>query len=133
MKLRRSSGPSLVVIYWHDIPSVVLAHDGMRTHRGALPERFAAAIHAAAGGGGRAGSSASMQGWQRVERPCSPSLETEVDRAVRELAATLDEAALRDLVARTRAWLQAAQSLGSAATTASTEVTPHRTQDHSHA
>jgi hypothetical protein len=56
---------SLVVLYWRDIPSQVIAGIGRRAAKRALSDRFLAAIDAAAMRAGATSDEAYLAGWRR--------------------------------------------------------------------
>ena len=77
----------LVILYWRDVPSQVIARAGRKTAKRELPKRFMEAIDAAAMRAGATDTDAYLQGWRRGDpSPCGDDLE----RAAEEAAATLD-------------------------------------------
>ena len=102
MTRRSDNGPTLTVIWWHDLPGQVVARDGDRRHTQPLPLRFEKAIHRAAVGRGQAGTTAFVAGWRRESRGCSPDLEAEVAAATADLDRRFDDAALEALIANNR-------------------------------
>lgn len=101
MSRRARSTPQLTVIWWRDIPAQVVARDGARTVRAALPGRFQAAIDRAAMRAGVAGSDAYLELWERRSRPCDADLDAAVHTEVAELDRRFPPAALAGLVRAT--------------------------------
>jgi hypothetical protein len=98
---RRRAAPQLTVIWWRDIPAQVVARDGARSVKAALPDRFQAAIDRAALRAGAAGADAYLDLWNRRSRSCSPDLRGEVDAEVAALDRRFPAAALHALVRAT--------------------------------
>ena len=74
----------LVVLYWRDIPSQVIARAGRKTAKQELPKRFMEAIDAAAMRAGATDTDAYLQGWRRGDPSlCGDDLEKAVADAWR--------------------------------------------------
>lgn len=82
---RRSSGPTLTVIRWRDIPAQVTARDGDRTQKWELHRRFQVAIDRAAVLAGLETYDRYIAEWRSNARPCGPDLAAEVAAEVERL------------------------------------------------
>jgi Virulence factor len=91
--------PSLVILWWRDIPAQVVAREGRRTARRELPPRFAEAVDRAAMAGGARDEDAYLAAWRRSDpQPCGDDLEAEAQRLADRLDAEYPEARLGALV-----------------------------------
>jgi len=59
--------PSLIVVYWRDIPAQVIVRAGRRTAKRELPARFSEAIDMAAMRSGAAETDAYLAEWRRAD------------------------------------------------------------------
>ena len=76
----------IVVTYWRDIPSQVVAKAGRKTEKRMLPERFQEAIDMAAMRGGAAETDAYLEEWRRAAPvECSDDLISEVEKVCARL------------------------------------------------
>jgi len=91
---RRSSGPTLTVIRWRDIPAQVTARDADGTQKWELQRRFQVAIDRAAVLAGLETYDRYIAEWRSDARPCGPDLAAEVAAEV----ARLDRAHPRELL-----------------------------------
>ena len=90
----------LVVLYWRDMPSQVIARAGRKTAKQELPKRFMEAIDAAAMRAGATDADAYLQGWRRGDPSlCGDDLEKAVADTVTEIDRTYDSVRLQRLVA----------------------------------
>ena len=82
---------SLIVLYWRDIPSQVIAKAGRRTAKRELSERFIRAIDAAAMHAGAKSADAYLEDWRRgAPVDCGDDLDAEADAAAARLEAEYD-------------------------------------------
>ena len=77
--------PSLVIVYWRDIPAQVIVGKGRRASKKQLPERFEQAIDRAAMKTGAAGDDAYLAEWRKsnpieVEGDAEEVAKSEADR-----------------------------------------------------
>jgi hypothetical protein len=92
--------PDLIILYWRDIPSQVIAKAGRKTAKRELSERFITAIDAAAMRAGASASDAYLADWRRgAPTPCGDDLEAEASAAAARLEAEYDAARLAALAA----------------------------------
>ncbi len=92
--------PDLIILYWRDIPSQVIAKAGRKTAKRELSERFIKAIDAAAMRAGASASDAYLADWRRgAPTPCGDDLEAEASAAAARLEAEYDTARLAALAA----------------------------------
>lgn len=89
----------LVILYWRDIPSQVIARSGRTTAKAELPKRFLEAIDAAAMRAGATGTDAYLESWRRGEPiRCGDNLEQAVADATAAIEATYGTDRLRRLI-----------------------------------
>ncbi|PID60752.1 MAG: hypothetical protein CSB44_09385 [Gammaproteobacteria bacterium] len=89
----------LIVIYWRDIPSQVMARAGRKKARTMLPPRFMEGIDRAAMRAGKGSSDAYMEDWHRErETTDADDLQAAVERRAAELADQFNEEYLERLV-----------------------------------
>ena len=82
---------NLVILYWRDIPSQVIAKAGRTTAKRELSERFIRAIDAAAMRSGAAETDAYLAEWRRGDpAPCGDDLEAEANAAAARIEAEYD-------------------------------------------
>ena len=81
--------PSLVIVYWRDIPAQVIVGKGRRASKIQLPERFEQAIDRAAMKTGAAGDDAYLAEWRKTE---PTEVEGDAEEVVKREAARLDAA-----------------------------------------
>ena len=92
--------PDLIVLYWRDMPSQVIARAGRKTAKRELPKRFMEAIDAAAMRADATDTDTYLQGWRRGDpSPCGDDLEKVAEEAVATLDRTYDTARLQRLIA----------------------------------
>jgi Virulence factor len=90
----------LVVLYWRDMPSQVIARAGRKTAKQELPKRFMEAIDAAAMRAGATDTDAYLQGWRRGDpSPCGDDLEKAAADAVADIDRAYDSVRLQRLIA----------------------------------
>lgn len=90
----------LVVLYWRDMPSQVIARAGRNTAKRELPKRFMEAIDAAAMRAGATDTDAYLQGWRRGDpSQCGDDLEKAVEEAVAAFDRAYVAARLQRLIA----------------------------------
>jgi hypothetical protein len=90
----------LVVVYWRDIPSQVIAKTGRANEKRMLPDRFQEAIDMAAMRDNAAGTDDYLADWRRAEPlPCGDDLAQEAERAAADLDAKFDKERLKALIA----------------------------------
>ena len=90
----------LVVLYWRDMPSQVIARAGRKTAKQELPKRFMEAIDAAAMRAGATDTDAYLAGWRRGDpSPCGDDLEKAVADAVANFDRSYDGPRLQRLIA----------------------------------
>jgi hypothetical protein len=90
----------LVVLYWRDMPSQVIARAGRKTAKQELPKRFMEAIDAAAMRAGATDTDAYLAGWRRGDPSlCSDDLEKAVADAVASFDRSYDGPRLQQLIA----------------------------------
>ncbi len=89
---------SLIVLYWRDIPSQVIAKRDRASAKRVLPHRFTVAIDAAAMHAGATSTDAYLEDWRRGEpSPCGDDLEAEASAAAARLEAEYDDRRLARL------------------------------------
>lgn len=90
----------LVVVYWRDIPSQVIAKKGRRDQvKIVLAERFEKAIDRAAMRGGARSTDDYLAEWRKADPvEVSDDLEAEARKVADALEAEFDEARLKELV-----------------------------------
>ena len=89
---------NLVVLYWRDIPSQVIAKAGRKSAKRELSERFIKAIDAAAMRSGASETDAYLADWRRAAPvDCSDDLEAEAAAAAEKLEAEYDNERLAGL------------------------------------
>ena len=90
---------NLIILYWRDIPSQVIAKSGRRTAKRELSERFIRAIDAAAMHAGAKSADAYLEDWRRGDPlECGENLEAEAAAAADRLEAEYDADRLATLV-----------------------------------
>jgi Virulence factor len=91
---------SLVITYWRDIPSQVVAKAGRANEKRMLAERFQEAIDMAAMRSGAAGTDDYLNEWRRGEpAECSDDLAGEVERAAVAIDTDYGPERLKTLIA----------------------------------
>jgi hypothetical protein len=81
----------LIVVYWRDIPAQVIVKKGRQTAKRELSLRFTEAIDMAAMRSGAAATDDYLAEWRRAEpTPVSDELETEADKAAKDLEEAYD-------------------------------------------
>ncbi len=95
---RRSTGPTLTVITWRDIPAQVTARDGERQEKLELHRRFQVAIDRAAVKAGLDRYDDYIAQWRSAARPCGPDLAAEVAAEAARIDATYPRDTLDRLV-----------------------------------
>ena len=90
----------LIVVYWRDIPSQVIAQKSRREQvKKMLPDRFQVAIDAAAMRGDAEDTDSYLQEWRKsAPEDCSEDLEAEAAARAAALDAEFDKQRLRALV-----------------------------------
>jgi hypothetical protein len=92
---------NLIVLYWRDIPSQVIAKAGRKSAKRELSDRFIRAIDAAAMRSGADGTDAYLADWRRADAiECGEDLEAEAAAAADRLEADYDNARLTKLAAQ---------------------------------
>ena len=91
----------LVVVYWRDIPSQVIASAGRRNQaKVMLPGRFQQAIDAAAMKSGASDTDAYLEDWRKSEPvACGDDLQGAAEAEAERLDAAYDRERLRTLIA----------------------------------
>ena len=91
----------LVVVYWRDIPSQVIASAGRRNQsKRMLSDRFQQAIDAAAMKDGASDTDAYLQNWRRTDPvDCGDDLDAAAAAEAERLEAVYDRDRLRSLIA----------------------------------
>jgi len=87
------------VVFWKDIPSLVLSQEGDRTARVPLSQRFQDLIDAVAMRQGVTGAEAYLEGWQQGpagDRPGSP--ESVAEAVAADLEASFEEVLRKTLL-----------------------------------
>jgi hypothetical protein len=89
-----------IIVYWRDIPAQVIVKAGRRSVvKRELPLRFTEAIDMCAMRVGARDSDAYLAEWRKGDpEPVGDDLEAEADKAVEEILAKFDDAALKALV-----------------------------------
>ena len=91
---------SLVITYWRDIPSQVIAKAGRASEKRMLAARFQEAIDMAAMRSGAADSDDYLNEWRRGEpTACSDDLAGEVEKATRSIDNEYGPERLKALIA----------------------------------
>ena len=89
---------NLIILYWRDVPSQVIAKSGRRTAKRELSERFIRAIDAAAMHAGAKSADAYLEDWRRGDPiECGDDLEAEAAAAADRLEAEYDAVRLAAL------------------------------------
>jgi hypothetical protein len=88
----------LTVMYWHDIPSQVLARQGRERFAVQLSARFQEAIDSAAMFAGKSEADAYMEHWRKDISECSEDLQAEAEKKAGELEAVFTDEQLRQLI-----------------------------------
>ena len=84
--------PQLIVTYWRDIPTMVVAKQGRTSAKRELPLRFTEAIDMAAMRSGAAGTDDYLAEFRRSEpAECGSDLEAEVSAATAKIEADYDK------------------------------------------
>jgi hypothetical protein len=84
--------PQLIVTYWRDIPTMVVAKQGRASAKRELPLRFTEAIDMAAMRSGAAGTDDYLAEFKRSEPvECGSDLEAEVSAATAKIEADYDK------------------------------------------
>jgi hypothetical protein len=90
----------LVILYWRDIPSQVIARSGRTNEKRMLPDRFQEAIDMAAMRSGASGTDDYLADWRRTEpAACGEDLAAEAERAASALEAGFGSDRLKALIA----------------------------------
>ena len=91
----------LIVVYWRDIPSQVIAQKSRREQvKRMLPDRFQVGIDAAAMRGDAGDNDSYLQEWRKsAPEECSEDLEAEAEARASALEGEFDKERLRALVA----------------------------------
>ena len=90
---------NLIILYWRNVPSQVIAKSGRRTAKRELSERFIRAIDAAAMHAGAKSADAYLEDWRRGDPlECGDDLEAEAAAAADRLEAEYDADRLAALV-----------------------------------
>ena len=91
----------LVVVYWRDIPSQVIASAGRRNQaKVMLPDRFQQAIDAAAMKSGASDTHAYLEDWRRsTPTECGDDLQAAAEAEAGRLETAYDRERLRALIA----------------------------------
>ncbi len=91
----------LVIVYWRDIPSQVIASAGRRNlAKVMLSDRFQQVIDAAAMKGGASDTDAYLEDWRKSDPvACSDDLQREAEAEAERLEAAYDKERLRALIA----------------------------------
>jgi hypothetical protein len=83
---------ALTILYWRDIPSQVIVKRHRASAKRVLPQRFTAAIDAAAMRAGATTTDDYLADWRRGEpSPCGDDLEAEASAAAARLEAEYDD------------------------------------------
>ncbi len=91
---------SLVITYWRDIPSQVIAKAGRASEKRMLPDRFQEAIDMAAMRSGAAGTDDYLAEWRRgAPAECSDDLAGEVQKAAEAIDTDYGPERLKALIA----------------------------------
>jgi hypothetical protein len=90
----------LIVVYWRDIPSQVIAQKSRREQvKVMLPDRFQVAIDAAAMRGDAEDTDSYLQEWRKSDpEDCSDDLQAEANARAEALDREFDKAQIRALV-----------------------------------
>lgn len=88
----------LIIIYWRDIPSQVIAKKGRKSAKVLLPVRFQKAIDRAAMRAGKGTSDAYLEDWKRERRDCSGDIDTEAAAAAQALEQAFPDDVLEAVV-----------------------------------
>ena len=91
----------LVVVYWRDIPSQVIASSGRRNQaKVMLSDRFQQAIDAAAMKSGASDTDAYLEDWRKSEpAECGDDLQAAAEAEAGKLESAYDRDRLRSLIA----------------------------------
>lgn len=89
----------LIIVYWRDIPSQVIAKRGRVTAKVPLTQRFQVAIDRAAMRAGKGSSDLYIEEWRREARACGNELEAEARLEAEKLEAAFSDVLL-DRMAR---------------------------------
>ena len=91
----------LVVVYWRDIPSQVIASAGRRNlSKVMLSDRFQQAIDAAAMKGGASDTDAYLEDWRKSDPVgCGDDLQAAAEAEAKRIEAAYDRDRLRALIA----------------------------------
>jgi hypothetical protein len=90
----------LVILYWRDIPSQVIARSGRTNEKRMLPDRFQEAIDMAAMRSGASGTDDYLADWRRTEpTDCGEDLAAEAERTASALEAEFGNGRLKALIA----------------------------------
>ncbi|WP_421858196.1 virulence factor [Oricola sp.] len=91
--------PNKIIVYWRDIPAQVIVKQGRKAVKRELPLRFTEAIDMCAMRVGARDSDAYLAEWRRGDPVAvGDDMEAEADRAVEDILAQFDDAALKALV-----------------------------------
>ncbi len=89
----------LIVVYWRDIPSQVMARKGRETVcKAALPQRFQEAIDRAAMRAGKGSSNAYIEEWRREALACEGDLREAAEAEAARLEAAFDDERLERMI-----------------------------------
>ena len=97
----RSRTPSvakLIIIFWRDIPSQVIAKRGRDVAKVKLSHRFQAAIERAAMRAGKGSSELYLAEWRRASRMCDGNLEMQARREADKLESQYSNELLERMV-----------------------------------
>jgi len=90
---------SLIITYWRDIPSQVMAKAGRASEKRMLPDRFQEAIDMAAMRSGAAGTDDYLAEWRRgAPAECSDDLAQEVQKAAEAIDTEFGPERLKTLI-----------------------------------
>jgi hypothetical protein len=84
----------LIIVYWRDIPSQVIAKRGRVTAKVPLTQRFQVAIDRAAMRAGKGSSDLYIEEWRREARACGNELEAEARLEAEKLEAAFSDVLL---------------------------------------
>jgi hypothetical protein len=88
----------LTIMYWRDIPALVIGKEGRKRHKLELAPRFAEAIDRAAMRAGRGSTDAYLEDWRRESTPCEVDVQQAVSDEVTRLEAMFSEEFLEKVV-----------------------------------
>jgi Virulence factor len=88
----------LTVMYWHDIPSQVLAQQGRERFAVQLSARFQEAIDSAAMFAGKSEADAYLEHWRKDISECGEDLQVQAEKKAEELETAFTDEQLRQLI-----------------------------------